>query len=216
MSDREKQLFWACVRGDLGEVQRMLAVGVGVEWKEAGLQSWTPLLTSASQGRLDLVALLAETGANLDARSTSGRSALGLAAENGHYDVVRFLCETRENRHHIFEQRGGARKSNFEAVVSEDAILPAALNGHVDVCLCLISFAADARVVDARNYSALTHFGINAPRLSDAERQQGQEQVNSSWLTGPHPSHMKRRKSEELTRRFVLLLALKGCGLRAF
>jgi len=207
MSDREKQLFWACVRGDLGEVQRMLAVGVGVEWKEAGLQSWTPLLTSASQGRLDLVERLTERGANLNVRSTSGRTALGLAAENGHLDVVRFLCETRE--------KSGVRKGMAE-VVSEDAILPAALNGHADVCSCLISYAADARVVDARNYSALTHFGINTSRLSDAQRLQGQEQVVASWLAGPHPSQIKRRKAEELTRSYVLLRALKGCGLRAF
>ena len=206
-TNREKQLFWACVRGDLGEVQRMLAVGVGVEWKEAGLQSWTPLLTSASQGRLDLVERLTERGANLNVRSTSGRTALGLAAENGHLDVVRFLCETREKRYH-----GGGK--GMAEVVSEDAILPAALNGHADVCSCLISFTADARVVDARNYSALTHFGINT-RLSDAERLQGQEQVIASWLAGPHPSQIKRRKAEELTRRYVLLRALKGCGLRA-
>lgn len=51
----------------------------------------TALLLAAEEGRLDVVRLLVERGASVDARSTRGLTALMLAAVKKNKDVVKYL-----------------------------------------------------------------------------------------------------------------------------
>ncbi|MFH0822774.1 MAG: ankyrin repeat domain-containing protein [Pseudomonadota bacterium] len=51
----------------------------------------TVLMNAARDGYLDIVRLLADGGAVLDARDGMGNTALGEAAENGHSEIVRLL-----------------------------------------------------------------------------------------------------------------------------
>ena len=92
-----------------------------------------------------------------------------------------------------------------------DALLRAAVNGRIDTCLLLIERKADART-RAHNRTALTHFGFDAfSRLSDEEKQQGQQQLIAAWLAGPHPSQVAQR---HWNRRRSAMMFLVGCKLQ--
>ncbi|MBI5202994.1 MAG: ankyrin repeat domain-containing protein [Elusimicrobia bacterium] len=75
--------------GREGEVRRLLDEGQGLE-ALLGAAKQTPLELAAERGRLDIVRLLVERGAPVDARR-KGTGALSLAALRGHRDVVEFL-----------------------------------------------------------------------------------------------------------------------------
>ncbi|KAI9764162.1 MAG: hypothetical protein M1840_008644 [Geoglossum simile] len=51
----------------------------------------TPLLRAAEKGHETVARLLLEKGADLNAKTLDGKTALHLAAENGHVMVVRLL-----------------------------------------------------------------------------------------------------------------------------
>ena len=48
---------------------------------------------AASEGHLEVVRLLVENGANVNARDENGRTPLFRAADEGHLDIVRLLVE---------------------------------------------------------------------------------------------------------------------------
>jgi len=54
----------------------------------------TPLHLAACYGRFDLLELLLERGAQIDAQDDQGRTALHYAAKNGHGDMCRFLISS--------------------------------------------------------------------------------------------------------------------------
>ena len=85
----------------------------------------------------------------------------------------------------------------------QDALLNAALNGRIDAALELIARQADARVVDDKNRTALTHFGLYRTYSSAEKIQEGHARLIAAWLAGPHPSqvaerHWQRRKNAVL------------------
>jgi ankyrin repeat protein len=63
-------------------------------------EGWTPLMTAASAGRLELVRVLWPHTISLrDAVSSSGSTALMYAASKGHADVVEFLVQQAAKVH---------------------------------------------------------------------------------------------------------------------
>lgn len=53
----------------------------------------TTLMVAAHQGKLEVVRLLCDHGADLSDHEGCGLTALMAAARKGHLDVVRFLCD---------------------------------------------------------------------------------------------------------------------------
>ncbi|KAI8366737.1 ankyrin repeat-containing domain protein [Radiomyces spectabilis] len=53
---------------------------------------WTPVMIAALKGRTDIVQLLVESGALLEVVSKDGRTALHMAAQEGHVDTCRYLA----------------------------------------------------------------------------------------------------------------------------
>lgn len=51
---------------------------------------WTPLLYATSHGHTGTVRVLADAGASLDVMTRAGNTALGIAIERKHWEVVRF------------------------------------------------------------------------------------------------------------------------------
>ena len=199
MADLGRQLYYACSIEDPAEAARLLDAGANKEWRDtAGL---TPIIHAACFGRLATVKLLADRGANKSARSDNGMNALMVAGSQGKSEVAAFLLDRDVDIH--ARDDGGC-----------DALLWAALYGHIDICLLLIERKADARTRDNNNNNrtALTHFGSNAyPRLSDEEKQQGQQQLIAAWLAGPHPSQVAQR---HWNRRRSAMMFLVGCKLQ--
>jgi len=91
------------------------------------MRSCSPLLCLAAQeGLLDLVSILLEFGANCNATTNNGVSALALAAERGHCDVVRMLVQSGAQLGLV--DHGGSC-----------ALLYASANGHLNVVGYLLS-----------------------------------------------------------------------------
>jgi ankyrin repeat protein len=171
-----------------------LALGAPIEHKGGNLK-WSPLIIAAQHGHIEVVTLLVERGANLDARDDNGWTALIRASFKGHLAVVKFLSD-----------KGAS--INTRGNNAYDALLWAAVFGYLDVCLFLVSRSGDPRVMNRSNMSALTYFGIYAySRLSPEERQAGKDQIHAAWLAGPHPD-------ARWLRRRGLILALVGSKLR--
>ena len=135
---------------------RLLALGAPTEHK-GGYRKWTPLIAAADRGHIEVVILLANGGANLEARNIAGLTAIMWASNHGRLAIVKLLSD-----------KGSS--INARSNRGRDALLWAALNGHLDVCLFLVSRSGDPRVADNFNETALTHFGYYACLLytSDA------------------------------------------------
>ena len=163
-----RQLYEASKSGQAAEVARLVTLGAPIETR-GGPWQWTPLLVAANQGHIEVVTLLVNRGANLEAHKGNGWTALISASFKGHLAVVKFLSD-----------KGAS--INARTDIGEDALLLAALFGFLDVCLFLVSRSGDPRVMIPFNRSALTHFGINIyPHLSPEEWQAAQDQILAAW-----------------------------------
>ena len=82
-----------------------------------------------------LSAAAGQHGADVDAVDAEKRSALYIAAENGHADVVKVLCQY------------GADVDNGNTEETSSALYIAAEEGHVDVVKLLCQYGADVNAV---------------------------------------------------------------------
>lgn len=102
----------------------------------------TPIILAAMAGKADLVELLAENKANLDAKDEAGGSALHYTAARGYVDVAELLIELGADVD--IENRQGMTP-----------LLKAAANGQFDIVQLLLSRNADTNHNDYTGRSAL-------------------------------------------------------------
>jgi ankyrin repeat protein len=60
---------------------------------------FTPLFIAAGKGHLECLRLLLESGADKEAKHTTGATPLFAAVENGHLECARLLLESGADRH---------------------------------------------------------------------------------------------------------------------
>lgn len=77
----ETLLMMAALRGHLGAMQRLIALGATIE-----REGWTPLHYAASGESTEAIELLLERGAEIDARAPNGNTPLMMAAGFGSID----------------------------------------------------------------------------------------------------------------------------------
>ena len=87
-SDGETALMIAALKGQLPEARRLIARGADVN-----KTGWTPLHYAASGGHLDMIRLLLEHHAYIDAESPNGSTPLMLAAKYGSREAVKLLLD---------------------------------------------------------------------------------------------------------------------------
>ena len=73
---------------DIEALRNYLDAGVDVN---AVVNGWPLLVTAAKKGRMRTLMLLLAMGADIDAQNYSDESALSIAADNGHLEVVKIL-----------------------------------------------------------------------------------------------------------------------------
>jgi ankyrin repeat protein len=88
-------LHWAVVIPDTYLVERLLSMGAKVD--PTNLDGMTPLHFAAANGYTASVRVLVANGADTSA-TVKGRTALELAAERGHWDVVQVLRNHERNQ----------------------------------------------------------------------------------------------------------------------
>ncbi|XP_047183838.1 protein TANC2 isoform X10 [Scophthalmus maximus] len=108
------------------KVSRLLMMGgANVNYRTEVLNNAPVLCVHAHLGYMDMVALLLEFGASVDALSESGLTPLGYAAAGGHMAIVAALCRRRAKVDHL-DKNG------------QCALVHAALRGHMEVVKFLI------------------------------------------------------------------------------
>ncbi|KAM6897591.1 protein TANC2 isoform 7-T9 [Xenentodon cancila] len=108
------------------KVSRLLMLGgANVNYRTEVLNNAPILCVHAHLGYMDMVALLLEFGASVDAQSESGLTPLSYAAAGGHMSIVTALCRRRAKVDHL-DKNG------------QCALIHAALRGHMDVVKFLI------------------------------------------------------------------------------
>ena len=103
----------------------------------------TPLLIASEKGYYYIVQLLANKGANLEARNQNGMTPLLLASKNGHIEICKFLINNQ-------------RKADLQTHCDGDGMTPLLLScqyGYVEICHFMIQKGA---YVNARNKDKAT------------------------------------------------------------
>jgi len=131
MTDKAKAFFDACAEGRHLEVQEALReasdaqthtlLDQDVPFKPAGYD-WElklkPLHVAAWRGHGEVVELLVDKGANLDAQDKLGWTALQRAADNGHGEVVKLLVEKVGA---VYDAQGTGGRTVLRTVLGEVA-----------------------------------------------------------------------------------------------
>jgi len=118
--------------------------GMGSVNAKAAQAGQTALMLAVSHGRLDMVKLLIEAGANINAQDDDGSTALMCASEHGHTDIVRELLSHSECDPTITDNDGSTALSIAMEV------------GHKEIGVLLyakVQFKAGASPVLARSRS---------------------------------------------------------------
>ena len=104
MDANGQNLFQAATYGDIANVRKYLDLGANIEVKD--YRGLTSLQIACARGHLDVVRLLLDRGANIEAAGgNTGQTSLIMASEDGILDVVKELLdrganiEAAENRH---------------------------------------------------------------------------------------------------------------------
>lgn len=102
---------------------------------------WTPLMIAVAEGHKDVVRLLIERGANVNARNKLGRTPIMFAARYGYTEIVQLLADA------------GAE---LNAIASDmTPLMAASMEGHTETVKKLISLGADVNVLNSVNDDAL-------------------------------------------------------------
>jgi hypothetical protein len=93
------ELHRACLLGEVDIVLRKIAAGVSIN--KANRKQVTPLMQACFNGNIETVALLLESGANVNQRAENlGRDALCCASQSGHVEIVQLLLAYGANEIH--------------------------------------------------------------------------------------------------------------------
>lgn len=120
-------LLQAALKGDVQTVQTLLQQGADSNF---GFVK-TPLQEAATSGQKAVIPLLLDAGANINARTKYGETALSLAAHGGHLEAVRLLLS-----------KGANANSRSEALFS------VAMSGRLEIARVLLQAGADVNYSD--------------------------------------------------------------------
>ena len=113
--------------------------------KEIG-KNQTLLMQAAYHGRKDLVSFLLDEGADINALSSTNKSALSIALERGHTDIVKMLLEHGANSNHL--ARMGDKKWT--------PLMHAVYHGKTDMVKLLLEKGANVNALNGIEESVLS------------------------------------------------------------
>lgn len=134
ISDSGTALMIACKNGNIDIVKQLLDHRADPLIELAGYPGFTALLYAVERNAMDIVKWMVGSGVDINHRTKLAQlNALMIAAENGHFELVKYICETRG-------------MINAQSSSKETALILAAARGYVDICIYLIEKGADINV----------------------------------------------------------------------
>jgi len=89
----DEQLLDTSESGDIDGVKESLIKSADIEVCDDRWYYWTPLIHACQMGHEDVVKLLIDSGANVNAESSTKRSVLWLACFRGNGDIIKLLLD---------------------------------------------------------------------------------------------------------------------------
>jgi ankyrin repeat protein len=146
-NDRADKALWkAALSGDIKGAKQAIIDGASVDRRNYSLSekgSWTILMRVIyGRGDSEMVRILIEGGADVNAKSNKGATPLTLAAEKGHVNTARLLLSHGANIN---------EKNDF----GNTALMYAAEFGHPELVKVFLNSRADVTPKDASGETAL-------------------------------------------------------------
>lgn len=116
---------------------------IGIDIKTRDCRGYSPLMTAAALGQLELVNELLLAGADVDEKSFMEETALYLASREGHEQVVKHLLRANA-------------KVNLKDTNDKSALMAAAFKGHSKIVTLLLKAGALVEDNDSGQRTALT------------------------------------------------------------
>eukprot|EP00427_Karlodinium_veneficum_P001416 CAMPEP_0169156982 /NCGR_PEP_ID=MMETSP1015-20121227/54332_1 /TAXON_ID=342587 /ORGANISM="Karlodinium micrum, Strain CCMP2283" /LENGTH=841 /DNA_ID=CAMNT_0009227869 /DNA_START=518 /DNA_END=3041 /DNA_ORIENTATION=+ len=195
-------IFTACANGSQNDVRKAMrdltkSAAVGLNINCTDTEGYTPMMFAASRGHDNVCRLLLREGAKIEARvfrksdSFSVRScfyrsvgrqwtALHLAAQHGHVEVVRTFLEALSGEQN---NRGNFDAESFVDNIGETPLHVAAWSGHVEVAQLLA--ARQPQWITFRNRSSKT--AMDLARTEEMQRAIAAPSERSVPLTAQAP-----------------------------
>ena len=123
--DMAQDLHWACTRGDLRTVSKLLSQGASVDWFNNKDMGKTPLHKAAETGRWDICNMLVKKNANVLAEDKAGNNCIQTANAGGHSDVAARLAALVEQGDQTHRKRSAQSPRRQKAVSSTLSSEPA-------------------------------------------------------------------------------------------
>ncbi|GLD97358.1 hypothetical protein PINS_up006042 [Pythium insidiosum] len=180
--EMEWRLRNAAWRGDIATVNALLRMDPDVNARDPLMNGWTALHRAISRGHSDVVQLLIDEGADLNARDDMGETPLHQALTKGYVDIVLALIRAGVN----------VKDSSKWGWIP---LHTAALKGHVSVVSALIDAGADV-AVRAHGGSTALHEACSYGHDDIVELliDSGAD-VNASNHSGDTPLHIAARNN---------------------
>jgi len=141
-NDASERLWNAAVIGDVDAAQLAIDEGADLESRHGPFKN-TPIIAASREGHDQVVELLVNKTADVNATADDGESSLFLAAQFGHTDVVSALIA------------GGADVNIMRRTYSDSPLFIASQNEHREIVEMLIDKGADVNKLDLDLNSAL-------------------------------------------------------------
>mmetsp|Transcript_15298 Transcript_15298/g.30074 ORF Transcript_15298/g.30074 Transcript_15298/m.30074 type:complete len:227 (-) Transcript_15298:110-790(-) len=131
-------------RGDVEQVDEILAEGANPNYKMTDGSHWTILMLASYSGHAPLVERLTRGGRmpKIEDRDPHGVQALALAAHQGHIAVLNSLLKKGAD-------------ANATSEDGETPLMLAAAQGHAEVVLALLAAGANATLADKNDMTAI-------------------------------------------------------------
>lgn len=179
--EKQKLFFKAIEKGDLEKVKESIKEGIDVNARDDGNTNMTPLLWASFYGRLEILKLLKDEGADLKVQNNLGENALMISIIRDRSDVTWFLTQhvdlnlknNTDNSALMIAASSGNNEFtqllldksspsspvelNFQNKTGKTALMEAIDREHDEIAKMLIARDADVTLKDEDGRTALSY-----------------------------------------------------------